>query len=575
MEATRLFALAGALSAGPASAQVTLTEWTSEAGLTAIHQPDEEGIPDFQGWMTGGAAVGDFNNDGCQDVFWVAGGLIPDKLFINNCDGTGTFTDQAAAWGLDVLHCGNGAAVGDYNNDGLPDIYVTSFGLPGREGSSPGSHRLYRNDGGSFTEVAALAGVNYSCPEGTGNAAGYGSAFGDYDLDGFLDLFVTSWWEACDGNRLYHNDGDGTFTDVTEAALGTAIDGVWGFQPAFVDMNGDRYPELLLTADFSTSRYFVNNADGTFTDMTAASGTGLDEHGMGQTVADLDHNLLFDWYVTSIKGDSGLTGNKLYMNQGSHAYVETAAAAGVDDGAWGWATIAIDLDHDTWTDLLEVNGRPSEPWSPAPARLFYNDGGGASFSEIALASGFVHTDEGRGLVYLDAENDGDLDVIITTYLGPLTYFRNDTNGGSWLRIAFDTSANPLLAPDGFGTRVVATVGEQSYCRFMSSSPSYLSTSELTVHFGLGSAATVDELRVEWARGYVTIMNDVEVNQHLTIAAPGLGDLDADGDVDINDFLALIAAWGACADPPEPCLADLDNDGSVGLDDFQLILANWG
>ena len=164
---------------------------------------------------------------------------------------------------------------------------------------------------------------------------------------------------------------------------------------------------------------------------------------------------------------------------------------------------------------------------------------------------------------------------MTTNAGALTYYRNDTAGGNWLRVTFDTTGNPLLAPDGFGTRVLATVGTQTYVRYVSSSPSYLSTSEPQIHFGLGAAVTVDELRVEWPRGYVSTLTGVAANTQLTVIAPALGDLDADGVVGIADFLALLAGWGPCPVPPAGCLGDLDTDGVVGIADFLTLLGNWG
>jgi hypothetical protein len=560
-----------------AGAQVTLNDWGSDAGLVATHQPDEIGIPLLQDWQTGGLAVGDFNNDGCQDVFWVGGGGTADKLFINNCDGSGTFTNQAPAWGLTTLHCGNGAAVGDYDGDGLLDIYVTSFGVPGNGNNETGQHRLYHNDGGSFSDVAGDAGVNRSCSEASGNPAGYGAAWGDYDLDGLLDLCVVSWWGGDGGNRLYHNDGDGTFSDETDGALGTAVDNVWGFQPAFVDMDGDRFPELLISGDFEDSRYLINNRDGTFTDYTVDSGTGKDDNGMGQTVADVNNDGTFEWYVTSVFTETPPPenpGNMLYLNVGVHAYLEISGFAGVNDGAWGWGTVAVDLDHDTRVDILEVNGRAAAPWANQPARLFHNNGN-LTFDDIAATAGFDHAGEGRSLAYLDADRDGDLDILVSTNSGPLAYYRNETAAiGNWLRITLDTSLNPLLAPNGFGTRVIATVGGTAYHRFMSGSPSYLATSELAVHFGLDTATTVDELRIEWTKGYVTVMTDVAVNQQLTIVAPAIGDIDGDGSVGVTDFLDMLGAWGPCPVPPEPCLADLDNDGAAGITDFLVLLANW-
>lgn len=570
------------LAAGQVAGQPALSNETAGAGLVATHMADLVAIPAAQEWQTGGLAVEDFNNDGSMDIFWIGGGLTADKLFMNN--GAGGFVDLAAAWGIADLHCGNGAAAGDYNGDGWVDLYVTSFGAPGAEGP-PGAHRLYRNDSGTgFTNVAADAGVNYSCPQATNNPSGYGAAFGDYDLDGNLDLCVVSWWGDSelnpggdDGTRLYHNKGDGTFEDVTDAALGGAVHGIWGFQPAFADMDGDRYPELLISADFETSRYLVNNADGTFTDMTVASGTGLDDNGMGQTVADFANNGKFDWYVTSVYSPTpppDHPGNMLYLSQGGHSYIEAAGFAGVLDGRWGWGTIAIDLDHDTWLDILEVNGRDAAPYANQPARLWRNNGG-FFFTEMAAAAGFDHADEGRGIAYLDADNDGDLDVVVSTNAGPLAYYVNQTPDiGAWLRIKLDTGNNPTLAPNGFGTRVLATVGGNTYRRIMNSSPSYLATSELRVHFGLGDATVVDTLRFEWAKGYVTEMTDVAVNQQMTVQAPQLGDIDADGAVGVVDLLGLLGGWGPCPAAPAPCLADLDNDGQIGVTDLLVILANW-
>lgn len=561
-----------------ASGQVTLNNWGGDAGLVAMHQPDEDGIPLAQDWMTGGLAVGDFNDDGCPDVFWVGGGGTADKLFINNCNGTGTFVEQGEDWQVNTLHCGNGAAVGDYDNDGLPDIFVTSFGAPQTHDNAPGQHRLYHNDGGSFSEVAADAGVNFSCPEASGNPAGYGAAWGDYDLDGNLDLCVASWWGDDGGTRLFRNMGDGTFDDVTDDALGAAVDGVWGFQPAFADMDGDRFPELLIAADFESSRYLVNNRDGTFTDLTGPSGTGMDDNGMGQAVADFNRDGRFEWYVTSVYSETpppDNPGNMLYLNLGSHAYSEISGPAGVNHGAWGWGTIPVDLNHDTWVDLLEVNGRPAGEWQGQPARLFYNLGT-MTFVDLAAFTGFDHADEGRSLAYLDADDDGDLDILVSTNSGPLTYYRNVTAGiGNWLKVTLDTSNNDQLAPDGFGSLVTVTIGPHAYPRVMNGSPSYLATSELVAHFGLGTAATVDEVRVEWTKGFATVLTNVPANQHVIIESPPLGDIDADGSVGVTDFLDLLAGWGPCPAPPTPCLADLDSDGTVSVLDFLVLLANWG
>jgi hypothetical protein len=557
--------------AAPVVAQVAFESAAGEVGLVAVHAPDADAMPEIQEWMTGGLAVGDYNGDGYADLFCVGGGLAPDKLFIN--DGNGHFTDEAADWGVAALHMSNGASAADYDGDGWIDIYVTSFGPSGGP-AAPGYHRLYHNNGnGSFTNVAGSAGVNYSSFSAAG---GYGSAWGDYDLDGDLDLFVTTWRAKVQGNRLYKNEGDGTFTDATTDALGGAAFVAWGFQPAFADMNGDLYPELLISADFDTSRYFVNNGDGTFDDFTVPSGTGLDENGMGQTIGDVDRDEILDWYVTSVhqaNPPAGIdNGNMLYMGIGNDVYEERSEAAGCNDGGWGWGTIALDVDHDGWLDLIEVNGRPAAQWANERAKLFHNLGE-AIFEEIAEDSGFDCVGEGRGVVYLDAEQDGDLDVAVCMNESSLEYYRNLTGTGAWLQVELDTASNPLLAPNGFGARVEAVVGSVTHVRILNGSPSYLSTSEHVVHFGLDNAVTVDELRVIWPRGQVTTLQGVAVDQRLVIPGPVPGDLDADGVIDVSDLLELLALWGPVTDAHD-LRADPSGDGVVGVDDLLIVLAGW-
>ncbi len=274
------------------------SDQTTDAGVVASYSPA------VAGFLAGGV-VGDFNRDGWQDIFYPAGGDVADKLFINN--GDGTFVDQASSWGIAATHRSTAAAVGDYDGNGWLDIFVTSLGPT--TGEAPGHHRLYRNNGdGTFSDVAAAAGVEQSAASG---ADGWGGAWGDYDLDGDLDLAVAGWREL-DGNRLFRNDGDGTFTDVTSRAGLGSLPGTNGFSPRFVDMDDDRYPELIWIGDFGTSHYYTNDGDGTFTDFTAGSGTSQDGTEMGMTVADWDEDGDFDFYVTTIST------NNLYLNQGGH-----------------------------------------------------------------------------------------------------------------------------------------------------------------------------------------------------------------------------------------------------------------
>jgi hypothetical protein len=376
-------ALSGAV---PASAQA-FSDQTVAAGM--VHMTSLS-IDTSQRQMFSGGAVGDFNRDGWPDVFLLGGGSDgnPDSLFINN--GDGTFTNRAAEWGVDYAHRGRGAAAGDFNNDGWPDIYVTSGGDL-TDGDRVGVHRLYRNNGdGTFTDVAVSAGVNRNSFQ---YLTATGAAFGDYDLDGDLDLYVCGW-EGVDSNRLFMNNGDETFTDATiTAQIGFHF---FGFSPRFVDMNGDRYPELLVASDFFTSKYFLNNGDGTFTDATVASGTGLEHNGMGSTVADFNRDGLPDWYVTSIYDDeTDKDGNYLYINQGNDQYTVLPEPEGARNGGWGWGVDALDFDHDGFVDLIETNGWMPEQWATENSYLFRNNGN-MTFSEAQGGiSGFSHVTQGR------------------------------------------------------------------------------------------------------------------------------------------------------------------------------------
>jgi hypothetical protein len=495
--------------AGPALAQ-TFSDQTAASGLnfTTSVAPDiviGEHYP--------GGAVGDFNRDGWPDLFLIGGGGagVPDALFINQ--GDGTFVNQAASWGVALVHRGRGAAVGDYDRNGWPDIYVTSGG----DLSSidrPGQHILYRNNGnGTFTNVATAAGVNWTSVKKLTTSA----TWGDYDLDGDLDLMVMTWDIPNDGNRLFRNNGNGTFTDVTVAAGVTS--NVHGFASRFVDMNGDRWPELLLVADFGTSKVLKNNGNGTFTNVTPGSGTALESNGMGTCVGDFNRDGLQDWHVTSAYRDNpslNKDGNYLYVNQGAHLYVALPHASGLQDGGWGWGSESIDFDHDGHIDVAETNGWDDAEYLNEPSYLYRNNGD-MTFTRSDLPKNA----EGRSLMTLDYDRDGDLDIVITCYNAPVMLWRNDVSGPgrNWLEVFLDTSAAPALAPEGLGARLTAQTGAITQHFYMSRGATYLGQSQNLAHFGLGSATDVDVLTVEWPDGTTTVWNDVPANQSITIS-PG-------------------------------------------------------
>ncbi len=528
------------------------------------------GYPE-EGKMMGGMAAADFNRDGWMDLYVVRGGDARDALYMN--DGTGHFTDVGGAWGIGTPAYCSGVAVGDVDGDGWIDVYVSTHGTQA-DGLVIDRHRLYRNlNGTGFEEIALAAGVGRTSPS---TPDGFSAVFGDYDLDGDLDLAVAGWRGQSRGNRLFRNDGTGQFTDVTATAILHDMTPVRGFTPRFTDMDGDRYPELLWVADFSTSRYLRNNRDGTFTEMTSAAGVGHDQNGMGSAVGDFDNDGDPDWYVSSIFLPAAFKeGNKLYVNEGGHVFSEVAEARGAHDGGWGWGVEAIDIDHDGDLDIAEANGWVPGIWGSDNLKLYINDGT-AHFTEAATASGLVHTGLTRGLIRIDHDNDGDQDIVVGGYHTDVRLFRNDVAGPDthWLRVLLDTSAHSDLAPDGFGAVVRARTGDSEQMRILDGGASYLAVSEFSAHFGLGASEVIDDLVVEWPNGRWNRWRDVPSDQSLTLS-PCFIDGDADGDcsVGMQDLGMTLEGWG---NPTQAWRnGDVNGDGAVDFRDLNLVLDGWG
>lgn len=551
---------------------------TSQVGISS-ESVTEANYPQQHNRMTGGLCVADYNNDSFPDIFIPSLGVSPNKLYINNQDGT--FTDQAEQWGIKHTHLGMGSAAGDINNDGYMDLFVVSFGPPGLDQQQPGKSFLYLNSGPdqsgnhTFTDIAQQAGVN----EVMDIVGGTTPAFGDIDLDGDLDLFVATWMFNDSGNRLFENQfmdsGETSFLNITDVSISTPDrqEIIRGFTPHIIDVTGDRYPEILLTADFRTSEIFVNNGvnesgRATFRTTTNKSNINEDENGMGAAVADFNGDGLLDWFQTNIFVATESRGNTLYMGsqideEGDPIFFDQAAFRGVQDNGWGWGVVAGDFDNDTDQDLVATNGWPG--WPNVPTKMWLNDGN-ANFSDSSILSGLLFNINGRGIVSLDHDKDGDLDLIFIDNQGPIRFYRNnlaiEDGFTNYLRIRLDTSTHPCLAPNGYGTKVISTVNGITQLHATHNNASYLSQSELTTHIGLQLATQVDQLEIQWADGSTTILKNIDANQEIVVNAYHPADINQDAQFDYFDASRLLYAYNAQLES-----ADFNNDGMLDQSDI--------
>ncbi|MBL4592039.1 MAG: CRTAC1 family protein [Phycisphaerales bacterium] len=558
-----LFLSPAAMAQGPSFVQID----EQDHAFTSF-VPAEDNYVGRHSLMSGGVSVGDFNNDGWQDMYLPGGGTQPDQLLINM--GDGTFENQAAAWGVDRSITAMGSAVGDINRDGYPDLYVASFGK-GDEMAAVGKCLLYLNRGPdekgnfSFEEIGEQAGVNYILDQ---VIDGTGATFGDVDPDGHMDLVVSAWARHSFSTRIYRNLGDNTFEDIT---LQVMPDTGWmrGFTPKLIDLNGDRYPELLLANDFGQSRLFINDGKDeqgniSFQDATDIANISEDCNGMGASVADFNGDGLLDWFITNIYIPEEDCGNTLFYNSGFDEsgiplYSNQATESGVADSGWGWGTTAGDYDNDGDPDIVTTSGYSNVPL--VDTRLFLNDGTG-SFADNATEAGLGFQIRGRGMAQLDYDNDGDLDLVFVEEPGPTRIYRNDTdNGNHWLRLKLITRYNKCLAPMGTGTRVTAYAGDSVQVQVLASPTTYLGQSEMMIHFGFADNEVVERLEFEWADGRTTIMTDVQTNQILDVVVYHPADLTRDENINLQDIFAYLALFNA-----QDLAADTDENGSIDFDD---------
>ena len=482
-----------------------------------------------------GVAVLDYDRDGWPDLFFANGAAEgtgrdavsagpTSHLYHNNRDGT--FTDVTHRAGLDkIAGWGQGACVGDYDNDGYPDLYVTYYG----------KNRLFHNErDGTFKEVAEFAGV-----AGDGRAWGTGCAFVDYDRDGKLDLMVANYvdfdvatvpkpgqglmciWKgtpvmcgprglASTPNILYRNLGNGRFEDVSKRSGIRATDGHYCFSVTSLDYNDDGWPDLYIACDSTPSILYRNNKDGSFTDVAAEAGVAFDEDGreqagMGIAVGDYDGDGRQDIFKTNFSDDT----SSLYRNNGDGTFSSriTEAGLGLNTKYLGWGTMFLDADNDGWPDLLSVNGHVypevdtehlgstyKEP------RLLYRNMGVGKFTDISVHSGpgLIEPESSRGLATADLWNDGRISAAINNMNAkPMLLVNRAANANRWIGIAtVGTRSNR----DGIGARVTVMAAGRRYVQEVRSGGSYLSSSDMRLHFGLGSATSIDYVEVRWPSG---------------------------------------------------------------------------
>jgi hypothetical protein len=500
-----------------------------------------------------GVAFYDYDNDGWLDIFLVNGSRLEgfpkgneptSHLFKNNRDGT--FTDVTVKAGLAHSGWGQGVCVGDYDNDGFDDLFVTYYG----------KNVLYHNNGdGTFSDVSEKAGV-----AGTKARWGSGCAFVDYDRDGRLDLFVANYIDmdlatapvpesgpclykgvmvACGPpglnggkNILYHNNGDGTFTDVSEAAGITGANGTYGLGVLTGDFDNDGWPDIYVANDSTASALYQNKKNGKFVDVGLEAGCvlspdGKPQAGMGVSAADYDLDGNLDIVKTNFAGDTP----SLYHNRGNWNFEDATFTAGLGSHTQylGWGCGFFDFDNDGWPDILLCNGHvyPEVEQLKTEAgygqrKLLYRNLRNGRFEDIStqVGSGISDPIAARGCAFGDFDNDGDIDVVVNPVNDYPQLLRCDSQlGNNWIKIkTIGTKSNR----SGIGARLRCVThppdekNAHEQIDEVRSGGSYYSQNDLRIHFGLGKANKVDLLEIRWPSGQIDQLKNISVNQLIFV-----------------------------------------------------------
>lgn len=472
---------------------------TAAAGIDHVHGYDGEA--GMRQKIGGGAAVGDYDGDGWPDIYAIRGSGGPNRLYRNQ--GDGTFVDTAVPAGLDHPPTGDtGASFVDLDGDGWLDLWV---------GGIDQAIRLYRNRGdGTFENVSAGSGLPVL-------AFGLGPAFADIDGDGDLDVFVPQW-NTQPAELLWRNDGGFAFSSISSMAFDSATRDVLlhTFTPNFVDLEDDGDLDLLVASDYNHSHVLLNRGDGSF-ELATDREVIKDENGMGAAVGDFDRDGRLDWFVSSITGDGRIYGNRLYRNLGDGSFEDVTDTAGVSDGAWGWGGCFADFDNDGVLDLFHVNGWSREPFLDDPARLFVGAGDG-SFDEEATARGIDDPGQGRGVICFDYDRDGDLDIYIANNYGEPKLFRNDggnLNHHLQVRLRGDGPGNS----EGVGSKIeLHPLAGPTLVQVLRAGSNFVSQDPCRAHFGLGMATAAAGVTIRWPDGRTSKVRGVAADQTLEVVA---------------------------------------------------------
>ena len=494
--------------------------------------------------FSGGVAWIDYNQDGWPDLYLVNGGrweellagkrTVSNALYKNNRDGTFTNVTQRA--GVSGKHWGMGVTVGDYNNDGRPDLYLSNYG----------PDTLYRNNGDeTFTDVTETAKV--SDPRWSSSAA-----FADYDADGWLDLYVTNYVEFDHNNPpapecqyrgikvhcgpkglvpaahvLYHNNGDGTFSDVTRAA-GMAVAPAYGLGVIWGDYDNDGDLDLYVANDSVANFFFQNQGNGTFRELGVIAGVAYNEDGqaqagMGVAMGDYDHDGFFDYFQTNFSDDY----NTLRRNLGKGVFRDVSYTSGMAFPSWrllGWGTGFLDYDNDGWEDLFVANGHvyPQVDQYPidivfAQPKLLFRNLGNRKFEDVTARVGGALTARwsSRGAAFADFDNDGDVDVAVNNLGARPSLLVNEggNRSGNWVTFAL---ARKTLNRNAIGTRIIVETESTRQMQEVTAGASYQACNDFRLHFGLGTHDVIKSVIVNWTDKQTQRFEKITANQFYVL-----------------------------------------------------------